>query len=90
MSSAFRAPAQVRANAFYRARANTNFLDAAGDDEGLIVANSILADMGKTVYRPNGDILRKVKLMNGTTTGQHEGYIYIFRAAGITADIAAL
>ena len=91
MSSAFRAPSQVRPNAFYRARADAPFLDEAGASTGVnILANAILADMGKTVYLANGDILRKVKLMDGATSGKHEGYIYLHRAAGVTADIAAL
>lgn len=90
MSSAFRAPAQVRPNAFYRVGASANFLDEAGVAQGALSAGAILADMGKTVYLANGDILRKVKLMDGATSGQHEGYIYLLRAAGVSAVIAAL
>lgn len=93
MSSAYRAPSQVRPNAFYRARAAAAFLDEAGAaiaGGNHIAANAILMDMGKTIYLANGDILRKMKLMDGATTGLHVGYQYLLRAAGVAADIAAL
>jgi hypothetical protein len=91
MSSVVRAPSQVRPNAFYRARAAVPFLDETGASAGgEIPINNFVVDMGKTVYLANGDILRKVKLMDGATSGRHEGYIYLVRAAISTADIAAL
>lgn len=91
MSSAFRAPSQIAPNAFFRARAAAPFLTEAGASTGVnIAANAILADMGKTVYLANGNILRKVKLMDGATSGLHIGYIYLLNASGVTADIAAL
>jgi hypothetical protein len=91
MSSVHRVYSQVRPNAFYRVRAAAPFLTETGASTGVnIGANSILADMGKTIYLANGDVLRKIKLMDGATSGLHEGYIYLLRASGVTADIAAL
>lgn len=93
MSSIHRAPSQVRPNAFYRARAAAPFLDEAGNaiaGGNHIGVNEILVDMGKTVYLTNGNILRKMKLMDGATSGVHEGYIYLLSAGVVSADIAAL
>jgi hypothetical protein len=93
MSSIHRAPSQVRPNAFYRVRAATPFLNENGSSTGVdMPANAILMDMGKTVYppmAPAGTILRKIKLMDGATTGRHEGYIYLLNTS-VSADIAAL
>jgi hypothetical protein len=92
MSSAFRAPSQVRPNAFYRVRANsTQLFDAAGANAFQVAANVILADMGKTVYMGNS-ILRKVKVMglSNDASGNVVAYIYLVKAGGVAADIAAL
>jgi hypothetical protein len=92
MSSVFRAPSQLRPNAFYRVRANgTQLYTAAGANSFTVNTNVILADMGKTIYMGN-DILRKVKVMGlaDDTTGNVTAYIYLIKAGGVTADIAAL
>jgi hypothetical protein len=89
MSSAFRAPSQIRPNAFYRGGGSTTqLLDAAGANPFTVnVANVILADMGKTVYMGNA-ILRKVKVVG--LSDNVVGYIYLSKAGGVTANIAAL
>lgn len=92
MSSAFRAPSQVRPNAFYRVQANAQQLfTAAGANAFTVGANVILADMGKTVYAGD-NILRKVKVMGlaDDSTGNVTAYIYLNKAGGVAANIAAL
>lgn len=92
MSSAFRAPAQVRPNAFYRVNANaTQLFTDAGANAFTVNANVILADMGKTVYAGN-NILRKVKVMGlaDDSTGNVTAYIYLIKDGGVAAGIAAL
>lgn len=91
MSSAFRAPSQVRPHAYYRVNTAFKLRDEEGAQMGSnMTAGAVLADMGKTIVLANGDILRKVKLMDGETSGLHEGYIYLLRAAGIADDASAL
>jgi hypothetical protein len=92
MSTVFRAPSQVRPNAFYRVRAASQQLfTETGGNAFTVGANTILQDMGKTVYAGN-DILRKVKVMGLTNdaSGNVTAYIYLVKAGGVSQDIAAL
>ena len=98
MSTVFRGPSQVRPNAFYRVRAaSTQLFTEAGANAFTVNANVILMDMGKTVYLDNdvnrgNNILRKVKVLGLTddSTGNVTAYIYLVKAGGVAADIAAL
>jgi hypothetical protein len=90
--SVHRAPSQVRPNAFYRvSAASTQLFNEAGGNAFQVGANTILMDMGKTVYRGE-NILRKVKVMglSDDTSGNVTAYIYLIKAGGVAADIAAL
>ena len=92
MSAAYRAPAQVRPNAYYRVRAAATQLFAEdGSNAFTVNANVILADMGKTVYSGN-NVLRKVKVMGlaNDASGNVTAYIYLIKDGGVAADIAAL
>jgi hypothetical protein len=95
MSTEFRAPSQVRPNAFYRVRANsTQLFTETGANAITVSADTILQDMGKTVYLGNsanrGDnILRKVKVLDAADPAK-TAYIYLVKAGGVAQDIAAL
>lgn len=92
MSAVFRAPSQVRPNAFYRVRAaSTQLFTEAGLNAFQVNANVILKDMGKTVYLGD-NILRKVKVMGlaDDASGNVTAYIYLLKAGGVSQDIAAL
>ena len=89
MSTAFRAPSQVRPNAFYRVSTGTQLFNESGVLAGpTIVANTILQDKGKTVYMGD-NILRKVKVLDSADPAK-TGYIYLTKVGGVTQDIAAL
>jgi hypothetical protein len=92
MSSAYRYMAQIAPNKFYRCSAAVDVLDANGADTTVnFPANGILADMGKTVYRPNGDVLRKVALMSvAGVSDTVVGYIYLVKIGGTAQAVASL
>ena len=95
MSTAFRAPSQVRPNAFYRVRAATQQLfTETGANAFTVGANTILQDMGKTVYpgesaNRGNNILRKVKVLDAANPAK-TAYIYLVNVGGVAQDIAAL
>ena len=91
--SVHREPSQVRPNAYYRVNSGSSYLvNEAGANIGsaALASGAILMDMGKTLYPDNGNILRKVKLMDNATSGLHEGYIFLYKPSGVAADISAL